>query len=320
MSHHPHTHSHGHHHHAPTGFGRAFALGIGLNAAFVLIEGGYGFFANSMALLADAGHNLSDILGLLVAWAAFAMAARKPTERFTYGFGQCSILAALFNAVFLMVAVGAIAWEALQRFAAPQPVAGGIVMGVALVGIGVNGFTAWLFARGRHHDINIRGAYLHMLADAAVSLGVVAAGLVITATGWQWVDPLTSLAIAALITWGTWSLLREALHMSLSAAPSGTSVSSIRAYLTSIEGVAGVHDLHVWPLSTTQTALTCHLVVPAAEHHTDAFLHGTIAELKEHFAIHHATIQLEHADTGTCEDCAHGHNARHHEDGHHHHH
>lgn len=316
MSHsHAHNHSHGHgHNHAPFNFGRAFAIGIALNTVFVAIEAGYGFYANSMALLADAGHNLSDILGLVVAWAAFAMSKRKPTEKFTYGFGHSSILAALANAVLLLVAVGAIVWEAAFRFSNPQPVQGGIVIGVAFVGILINGFTAWLFMRGQQHDLNIRGAYLHMVADAAVSLGVVIAGVAILFTGWLWIDPVVSIAIAVLIAWGTWGLLRDSLDMSLAAAPAG-SVKNIRAYLSSVEGVEGVHKLHVWPLSTTRTALTCHLVVPNGAHHTDAFLHGIIAELKEHFAIHHATIQLERADNHACEDDAHPHHGQ----GHHHH-
>lgn len=306
--HHDHSHC-GHHHahaghghsHAPASFGKAFVIGIGLNAAFVLIEAGYGLYANSMALLADAGHNLSDVLGLVVAFTAVMLAKRKASERFTYGLGASSMLAALFNAVFLLVAVGVIAWEAVLRFVNPQPVEGGVVMGVAAVGILINGITAWLFARGRKGDLNIRGAYLHMLADAAVSLGVVVAGLTIMLTGWAWLDPAISLVIAGLIIWTTWDLFRDSLNLSLAAVPPHIQTQAVRAYLGSLEGVAHVHALHIWPLSTTQTALTCHLVMPKG-HPGDGFLLKTVTGLKERFDIHHTTIQVESTLNG--DDCS----------------
>jgi cobalt-zinc-cadmium efflux system protein len=303
---HAHDHSHGHDHdhdhgashgghghvHAPADFGRAFAIGVALNTGFVLIEAGYGFAANSTALLADAGHNLSDVLGLLVAWAAATASKRLPTQRFTYGLKSSSILAALFNALFLLVAVGAIGLEAIRRFAEPAPVQAGVVMVVAAIGIAVNGGTALLFMRGGKSDINIRGAFLHMAADAAVSLGVVIAGLVILYTGWQWLDPVVSLAIAALIFWGTWGLLRDSVAMSLDAAPPNVPMPEVLAFLQACDGVADVHDLHVWPMSTTETALTAHLVMPQG-HPGDAFLRETCEALRRKFGIGHSTLQVE---------------------------
>ncbi|BCM83992.1 cation diffusion facilitator family transporter [Methylobacterium indicum] len=301
---HDHAHGHGHHHgpghvHAPASFGRAFAIGIALNTGFVLIEGGYGFLTDSVALLADAGHNLSDVLGLVVAWAAATLGQRRPTARFTYGLRSSSILAALFNAVFLLVAVGAIALEAVQRFSAPAPVPGLTVTIVALVGIAVNGITAWLFASGRKGDLNIRGAYLHMLADAAVSAGVVVAGLVILWTGWTWVDPLTSLVIVAVIVAGTWGLLRDSVVLSLDAVPPGLDPADVRRCLAERPGVSEVHDLHVWPMSTTETALTAHLVMPAG-HPGNAFLNDCAATLRRRFGIAHVTLQVELAGGPAC--------------------
>lgn len=293
-------HAHGHSH-APADFGRAFAIGIALNAAFVLIEGGYGIFSHSMALVADAGHNLSDVLGLVVAWVAFMLVKRKPTSKFTYGLGSSSILAALFNAIFLLVAVGVIGWEAILRLITPQPVEGMTVMVVAGIGIVVNGATALLFMKGQSHDLNIKGAYLHMLADAGVSVGVVAAGGLILLTGWLWIDPIISLMIAGMIIWTTWGLLRDSLHMSLSAAPGHVDVEKIRAFLQAQKGVTEVHDLHVWPLSTTQTALTCHLVMPKGGN--DEFLHHIVHELEEDFAIGHVTVQVETSRQHFCHDC-----------------
>ncbi len=267
-----HTGDHGHGHgHAPANFGTAFAVGIALNLAFVLIEGGYGIVSNSMALLADAGHNLSDVLGLLVAWVASVLVKRPPSKQYTYGLRGSSILAALFNAIFLLMALGAIAWEAIQRLAAPEPVAGKTVMIVAVIGIVVNGLTAWLFASGAKNDINIRGAFLHMAADATVSVGVVMAGLVILYTGWLWLDPLVSLIIVAVIVWGTWSLLRDSVAMSLSAVPPGIDAPAVQKYLQSVDGVSALHDLHIWPMSTTEVALTVHLVMPKG-HPGDAVL------------------------------------------------
>lgn len=296
---HGHAHGPGGHLHAPADFGRAFAIGIALNAGFVGVEAVYGILANSMALLADAGHNLSDVLGLVVAWAAAALAKRPPGGRYTYGLRGSSILAALFNAVFLLVAVGAIAWEAVQRFAHPEPVAGATVIAVAGIGILINGATAMLFASGRNGDLNIRGAYLHMAADAAVSAGVVLAGLAILATGWSWLDPLVSLAIVAVIVWGTWGLLRDSLALSLAAAPARIRLGEVRGYIGGLPGTASVHDLHVWPMSTTETAMTAHLVMPGG-HPGDAFLMRVAAELKERFGIGHVTLQVETSEDTAC--------------------
>ena len=296
---HQHSHSHGGHghSHAPKDFGRAFAIGIALNVGFVVVEAAYGFMANSMALLADAGHNLSDVLGLVVAWIAAMLSKRQPSARFTYGLRSSSILAALFNAVFLLVAVGAIAMEAGMRLFHPEPVAGPTVIAVASVGIVINGVTAWLFASGRKQDLNIRGAYLHMAADAAVSAGVVAAGITIMMTGWEWLDPAISLVISVVIVWGTWSLLRESVLMSLNAVPPAVATDKVQAYLAALPGVTGVHDLHIWSMSTTETALTVHLTRPGVGL-DDAFLARTSHDLSEKFAIHHSTIQIEndHAD------------------------
>jgi cobalt-zinc-cadmium efflux system protein len=290
-------HSHDHHHgpghsHAPASFGRAFAIGIGLNTAFVLVEAGYGIASNSVALLADAGHNLSDVLGLVVAWVAAVLTKRPPSERYTYGLRGSSILAALFNATFLLIAVGAIAWESVLRLAHPEPVAGKTVMLVATIGIVINGFTAFLFASGRKGDLNIRGAYLHMAADAAVSVGVLVAGLMILWTGWLWLDPVVSLVIVAVIVWGTWGLLRDSLAMSLGAVPREIEPGSVLSFLKAQAGVADVHDLHIWPMSTTETALTAHLVMPAG-HPGDAFISGLAEGLRHRHGIGHVTLQVE---------------------------
>jgi cobalt-zinc-cadmium efflux system protein len=291
---HAHHHSAGHSHHGhrhDIGHGRAFAIGIALNLAFVLIEAGYGFWADSMALLSDAGHNLSDVLGLAIAWGAALLAKRGATDRYTYGLRSSSILAALFNALLLLVAVGGIVWESVQRLIEPAPVMAGTMMVVAGVGILVNGFTAFLFMSG-HNDLNIRGAFLHMVADAAVSLGVVLGGLAILWTGAAWIDPVLSLVIAAVIVWGTWSLLRQSLRLSLHGVPSGIVVSDVRKALAQRPGVARVHHLHVWAVSTTETALTAHLVMPGG-HPGDRFLAETLHDLKERFGIGHATLQIE---------------------------
>jgi cobalt-zinc-cadmium efflux system protein len=284
---------HGHHHdHLPTsGHGRAFAIGIALNLAFVIIEAGYGFVADSMALLSDAGHNLSDVLGLAIAWGAAVLAKRAPTDRFTYGLRSSSILAALFNALLLLVAVGGIAWESVQRLIEPAPVAAGTMMIVASMGILVNGFTAFLFMRGQH-DLNIRGAFLHMVADAAVSLGVVLGGMAILWTGATWIDPILSLVIAAVILWSTWDLLRQSVVLSLHGVPSGIDLAEVRAALEALPGVARVHHLHVWAVSTTETALTCHLVIPKG-HPGDRFLRDAEAAMRRQFGVGHATFQVE---------------------------
>lgn len=304
---HAHGHDHGHAHHRghghvhlPASFGRAFAIGIALNLGFVIVEAGYGIVANSMALLADAGHNLSDVLGLCVAWLATVLARRRPSARFTYGLRASSILAALFNAAFLLVAVGAIAWEAAQRLFDPAgvEVAAPTVMAVAAVGIAINGATAWLFARGRKGDLNIRGAYLHMVADAAISAGVVLAGLGVLLTGWTWIDGAVGLAVCAAIVWGTMGLLRESVALSLAAVPANVDANDVRAFLASQPGVAGLHDLHIWALGTDQTALSAHLVMPAGAP-GDAFLGALCAQLRERFAIAHTTIQIE-TDASAC--------------------
>ncbi|MDA9448447.1 MULTISPECIES: cation diffusion facilitator family transporter [Bradyrhizobium] len=293
-----HGHDHGHGHvHAPANFGKAFAIGISLNAALVVAEAVYGYLGNSTALLADAGHNLSDVLGLVVAWGASIAARRAPSGRFTYGFRASTILAALANAVFLLVATGAIGWEAILRLREPEPVAGVTVMVVAGIGILINGFTAMLFASGRKDDINVEGAYLHMAADAAVSLGVVVSAALIIWTGWLWLDPLTSLVICATILWSTTSLLRGSIDMSMAAAPKGTDLAAIRSFLLARPGVSAIHDLHVWPISTTETALTCHLVMPTGA--GDTFLMETAQLLKTTHRIGHTTLQVEtHPDNG----------------------
>lgn len=293
-----HDHGPGHAHvHAPASFGKAFAIGISLNIALVVAEAIYGYIGNSTALLADAGHNLSDVLGLIVAWGASIAAKRAPSGRFTYGLRASTILAALANAVFLLVATGAIGWEAILRLQQPEPVAGVTVMVVAGIGILINGFTALLFARGRKDDINIEGAYLHMAADAAVSLGVVVSAALIIWTGWLWLDPVTSLVICAVILWSTTSLLRGSIDMSMAAAPKGTDLAAIRSFLLARPGVSDIHDLHVWPISTTETALTCHLVMPAGS--SDTFLMETAQLLKTTYRIGHTTLQIEtHPDNG----------------------
>jgi len=292
---HAHGHGHAHHHHAPASFGRAFAIGIVLNSAFVVLEATYGFLSGSMALVADAGHNLSDVLSLAVAWCASVLAARPPSARFTYGYKSSSILAALFNAALLLIALGAILVETVHRLIAPAPVSAGPVMIVAAIGIVINTLTALLFLRGRAHDINIRGAYLHMASDAAVSAGVVAAGFLIALTGAWWIDPVTSLVIVGIIAAGTWGLLKDALKMGLHGVPGTVDAHKVEHYLASLPGVSAVHDLHIWPMSTTETAMTAHLVIPAG-HPGDAFLNTLADTLAHDFAICHATVQVETAD------------------------
>ena len=287
------------HDHAPASFGQAFLIGTLLNTGFVVVEAGYGIAVNSVALLADAGHNLSDVLGLLIAWGAASLSKRQPTANYSYGLRRSSILAALFNAVFLLVAIGAIAFEAVQRLIHPQPVAGGVIMGVAAVGIVVNGATAWLFARGRKGDINIRGAFLHMASDAAVSAGVVIAGFLVIRTGWLWLDPAASLAIVAVILIGTWGLLRSSVTMSLDRVPESIVPAEVVAALVALPGVSKLHDLHIWPMSTTETALTCHLVLPGGCP-GDTFLHDISAMLHDRFEIGHSTIQIERDEHEAC--------------------
>jgi cobalt-zinc-cadmium efflux system protein len=295
-----HSHSHGahdHHHqgHAhvpPADFGTAFAVGIALNLAFVGVEAGYGFMANSMALLADAGHNLADVLGLATAWAAAILSRRPPSRRFSYGLRASSILAALANAVILLIAVSYIAYNAVIRLLIPDLVAGGTVSIVAAVGIGVNGATALMFARGRRSDLNVRGAYLHMVADALVSGGVVIAGLAILATGWVWIDPVASLIVAALIFVSGADLLRDSVTMALAGVPPGIDPDAVEAHLGGLPGVARIHDLHIWPMSTTEYALTAHLVMPEG-FPGDAFLADCAHGIAQGFGITHSTFQIE---------------------------
>jgi cobalt-zinc-cadmium efflux system protein len=307
-------HDHGHHHHhIDPGHGRAFAIAITLNALFVTIEFFYGFLANSTALMADAGHNLSDVLGLMLAWGAAMLAKREPSGRYTYGLRSSSILAALFNGMLLMAATGAIAWGAVERLMDPTPVQGLTVSVVAGVGIAVNGISAWLFMRGSKDDLNIRGAYLHLAADAAISLGVLISGLVIMSTGWAWVDPAVSLGIVALIMKSTWSLLREALDMTLGAVPGNVDADEVEQFLLARPGVTGIHDLHIWSMSTTDVALTCHLVMPAG-YPGDTAIDEIARGLKEKFGIHHTTLQTEQGTTQ--HECSlHGH-GDHDDDGH----
>lgn len=285
-------HSHGGHSHAPASYGRAFAIGVVLNTAFVLIEATYGYLSGSMALVADAGHNLSDVLSLLIAWGASVMTARPATARYTYGFKSSSILAALTNAALLLIAIGAILFETVHRLFDPAPVEGMTMIVVAAIGVLINGGTAMLFMSGRKHDINIRGAFLHMAADALVSVGVVAAGALILLTGKVWIDPVTSLVIVAVIGWGTWGLLKDSVKMGLLAVPAGIDDAQVRAHLAALPGVNAVHDLHIWPMSTTETALTAHLVMLGG-HPGDAFLLGLAQELEHRFRIGHTTIQIE---------------------------
>lgn len=300
QDHHGHAHGHGGHHHAapPAGFDRAFAMGSAMNAAFVIGEIIFGLSAHSVALLADAAHNLGDVLGLLLAWWAVSLGRRQPTRSRTYGLGRSSILASLTNAVVLLVGVGGITVEALRRLIEGVPdgaVGGQTVMIVAGVGILVNGITAWLFARGRKGDLNVRGAFLHMAADAAVSLGVVLSGLAIWWTGWGWLDPVVSLAIAALILVSTWGLLRDSVNLALDKVPEQIDVEKVQAYLSALPQVTEVHDLHIWALSTTETALTVHLVRPECGQ-DDGFLHELREALQSRFGIGHATVQVEQGD------------------------
>ena len=288
------------HHHGPVDYGRAFALGVTLNVGLVVAQAVYGVLANSVALLADAAHNSSDVLGLLLAWGATILAKREPSRRFTYGLRSSSILAALANGAFLLLATGGIAWEAIQRFAHPEPVAGMTVIVVAALGIAVNTGTALLFLSGRKGDLNIRAAFLHMSADAIVSLGVVLAGIGIVYTDWSWLDPVTSLVISVVIVAGTWGLLRDSVRLALHAVPQGIEMERVRAYLAGIRGVVEVHDLHVWGMSTTETALTAHLVMPQG-HPSDAFIADITERLHHQFNIGHATIQVE---TDASHECA----------------
>lgn len=299
-AHHDHDHDHGpgghgHHHAPPTNPGRAFLIGIALNLVFVVIEATAGLIAGSMALLADAAHNLGDVLGLGMAWGATVLARRKRTPRRTYGLRRTTILAGLANAVLILVAVGGVTWEAIRRIGEPAHVDGGLVAIVATVGVLVNCGAAMLFARGRDRDVNQRGAYLHLMADAAVSAGVVVAGVIVWQTGWNWVDPVTSIVVSVVILVGTVGLLRDALNLLLDAVPAHIDPVAVEAYLAGLPGVQHVHDLHIWPMSTTEIALTAHLVVPWAEC-APSFLRDAEKEIEQRFGIAHTTLQLEPAD------------------------
>ena len=302
---HDHGHGgHGHHHHhhvSPDGNGRAFAIAIALNTVFVGVEFIYGFIANSTALMADAGHNLSDVLGLALAWGAAMLAKRQPSGRYTYGMRSSSILAALLNALLLMMACGAIGWEAVHRLANPGPVAGVTVSVVATVGVLINGLSAWLFMAGSKDDINVRAAYQHMAADAVISLGVAVSGLIIMWTGWSWIDPGLSIIIVLLILASTWSLLRESLRLVLAAVPDNVDMAKVTAFLCGQPDVGAIHDLHIWAMSTTETALTAHLVMPKG-YPGDAAIDSIVDSLKANFAIHHCTLQVEQGTTS--HDCS----------------
>jgi cobalt-zinc-cadmium efflux system protein len=287
---------HHRHEHGETDYGRAFAIGIALNLAYVAAEGIAGVLSGSLALLADAGHNLSDVLGLALSWGAAVLSRRRPSGRFTYGLRSTSILAALSNAVILLVVTGGVAWEALLRFANPVPVKSAVMIWVAAAGIAVNGGTALLFASGRGRDLNIKSAFLHMVADTFVTAGVVASGVAIGLFGWLWLDPATSLVVSAVIVLGTWGLLKSAIGLALDAVPEGVDAAAVRAHLAGLPGVTALHDLHIWGMSTTETALTCHLVMPGG-HPGDAALNTIAQELHARFGIEHATIQIELADT-----------------------
>jgi len=296
---HGHGHAYHHHHHAPANFDRAFAVGTALNLGFVVAELGAGVYANSVALLADAVHNLSDVLALLLSWAAAWLARRPPTPRRTYGWGRFSILAALTNAIMLLIGIGAIAWEAVQRFGAPEPTNSNVVMWVAAIGIVINAATAAMFLRGRDEDLNIHAAFLHMAADAAVSLGVVIAAFLIGATGWLWLDPAMSLVIALVFAIGTWDLMRQSAGLALDRMPPAISPDRVKARLLGLPGVTEVHDLHVWPLSTTETALTAHLVCASDTNH--GLLQKATEAVDQDFSIRHATFQVETAaDAARC--------------------
>ncbi len=289
-------HSHGHHHDAQNGHGRSFAIAIALNTVFVVVEMTYGFIANSTALMADAGHNLSDVLGLVLAWGASILARKAPSQRFTYGFRNTSILAAMANAVLLFVACGAIAVEAIERINVPPVVAGLTVMVVAGIGIVVNGLSALLFVRGSKGDLNVRGAYLHMAADAFVSLGVVVAGATMLFSGWYWLDPGISLVIVAVILIGTWGLLRGSINLALNAVPAHIDALAVENYLRQCAGVADVHDLHIWGLSTTESAMTVHLVMPGG-YPGDGFMDEVASTLEKRFFLQHSTLQVEQGTT-----------------------
>ncbi|MFV0345985.1 MAG: cation diffusion facilitator family transporter [Bacteroidales bacterium] len=294
---HTHEHGHSHHHHVhPTevSHGRAFAIGIGLNVVFVIVEVIYGLIANSSALLADAGHNASDVLGLVFAWTAAWLATIRPKGKYTYGLRKSTILVSILNALLLFGAVGFIAWDAIGKFKNPEPVAGTQVIIVAAIGIIINTATALMFMKGQKDDLNVRGAFLHMAADAGVSLGVVIAGVLINLTGLHWIDPLTSFLIIIVILWGTWRLFTDSIDLALDAVPKNIKLEEVRNFLLSQEEVHNIHDLHVWAMSTTQVALTAHLVVLRTP--DDSFMGSLQKKLEHKFGINHTTFQIENKE------------------------
>jgi len=288
-------HAHHHHQHSSADFNRAFAVGVTLNVIFVGIEVFYGVVADSLALITDAGHNLSDVLGLLLAWGANYLAGKQPSIRRTYGYSRATILASMFSGLLLLAAVVLISWEAVNRFMEPSEPVGKTIMVVAAIGVVINSITAWFFVSGKDHDLNIRGAYLHMAADALVSLGVVISGLMIWKFGLKWLDPLSSLIIALVIFWSTWGLLRDSLNLALDGVPRDLDPRKVRDWLSAQAGVVAIHDLHIWPMSTTETALTAHLVMPAPPQN-DNFVHDAAKNLHDRFKISHVTLQIEHGD------------------------
>jgi cobalt-zinc-cadmium efflux system protein len=293
------------HHHAPPDYNRAFAVGVALNIAFVVVEAVFGFLSDSLALLTDASHNLSDVIGLLLAWGAAALARRRPSLRRTYGYSRATILASLFSGLLLMGAVGAIGWEAVNRLMEPVQPAGVTIMVVAAIGVVINTVTAMFFFAGKDSDLNIRGAFLHMAADAAVSLGVVVSGALIWLYALTWMDPVISLLIAAVILFSTWGLLRDSLNLAVDAVPRAVNPVAVREYLCGLPGVRELHDLHIWPMSTTDTALTAHLVMDPLPP-DDEFLYALSSELGKRFGIHHPTIQIERPGSeAVCHQSAH---------------
>jgi len=284
-----------HHHHAKPDYNRAFAIGVSLNVLFVVIEVSFGVLANSLVLITDAWHNLSDVMGLCLAWGGIYLAGKQPSIRRTYGYSRATILASMFSGLLLLAAVALISWEAVKRLLEPSEPVGQTIMVVAGIGVVINSVTAWFFVSGKDHDLNIRGAYLHMAADALVSLGVVVSGFVIWKFGLKWFDPMSSLVIAAVILWSTWDLLRDSLNLAVDAVPRELDPKEVRKWLSDQPGVVGMHDLHIWPLSTTETALTAHLLMPVPPP-DDEFLHDLAQQLNERFKISHATFQVERGD------------------------
>ncbi|MFM7886657.1 MAG: cation diffusion facilitator family transporter [Pseudanabaena sp.] len=300
--HHDHSHDHHshlghsrHHHPTPSNYSQAFIIGFILNLGFAAVEFGFGLFSNSVSLIADAAHNLSDVLGLIISWVAVLLSRRQPSSRYTYGWRKSSILATFLNAIFLLVTTGGIVWEAIQRLLQPsRKVEGVVIMAVAAIGIVINTVTALLFASGSKGDMNIRAVFLHMAADALVSMGVVLAGIAIIFTNWFWFDPVFSLVISALIIFSTWELLRDSFNLAIDGVPNDIDERAVRTYLSNLDGVTGVHDLHIWNMSTVETALTAHLVIPTG--HNDELLAQISWELQQHFAIAHCTLQIETGD------------------------